>query len=125
MSPSVKQGATGVNGGRCTYGCFSGILSRTIKISGRRPDFRQYAEVGVLSFLEVDMVTAEQLDFLTVSEAARVIGATRGMVHHHRLTGKLPTIRVDGVYLISRESVEQLRRERAAFAERANATTGS
>jgi excisionase family DNA binding protein len=83
-------------------------------MSGRRPDFRQYAEVGVLSFLEVDMVTAEKIDLLTITQAARIIGTTRGAVHHHRLTGKLPTIRVGGVYLIPRESVEQLRRDRAA-----------
>jgi hypothetical protein len=36
------------------------------------------------------------------------------MVHYHRLYGRLPSITVDGRYLIPRESVEQLRRDRAA-----------
>jgi hypothetical protein len=59
------------------------------------------------------MVTT-QPDLITITQAAKDLGATRGMVHHHRLTGKLPTIHVDGVYLIPRASVEQLRRDRAA-----------
>ncbi len=60
------------------------------------------------------MTATQQPDLVTVTQAAKDLGATRGMVHHHRLTGKLPTIRVDGVYLIPRASVEQLRRDRAA-----------
>ncbi len=60
------------------------------------------------------IATQKQLDLLTVTEAAHAIGATRGMVHYHRLYGRLPSITVDGRYLIPRESVEQLRRDRAA-----------
>ncbi len=60
------------------------------------------------------MVTTQQVDLLSVTEAAREIGTTRGAVHHHRLTGKLPSITVDGRYLIPRQAVEQLRRDRAA-----------
>ncbi len=60
------------------------------------------------------MVTTEQVDLLSVTEAAHAIGATRGMVHHHRLTGRLPAITVAGKYLIPRQAVEQLRRDRAA-----------
>jgi len=59
------------------------------------------------------MVTT-QPDLVTVTQTAKDLGATRGMVHHHRLTGKLPSITIDGRYLIPRESVEQLRRDRAA-----------
>ncbi len=60
------------------------------------------------------MVTTEKIDFITVTQAARELGATRGLVHYHRLYGRLPSITVDGRYLIPRESVEQLRRDRAA-----------
>jgi len=60
------------------------------------------------------MVTTQQVDLLSVTEAARELGTTRGAIHHHRLTGKLPSITIDGRYLIPRESVEQLRRDRAA-----------
>ncbi len=60
------------------------------------------------------MTATQQPDLVTVTQAAKDLGATRGMVHHHRLTGKLPTIRVDGGYLIPRASVEALRRDRAA-----------
>ena len=80
---------------------------------------------GLFAFLEAPMTATLQPDLITVTEAARVVGATRGAVHHHRLTGRLPAIRVDGRYLIPREAVEQLRRERAALAERAKDTTGS
>jgi len=60
------------------------------------------------------MVTTERVDLLSVTEAAHAIGTTRGAVHHHRLTGWLPAITVDGRYLIPRQAVEQLRRDRAA-----------
>jgi len=79
---------------------------------------------GLFAFLEVHVITTEKIDLLTITEAAKDLGATRGMVHHHRLTGKLPSITIDGRYLIPRESVEQLRRDRAAIAERTKATTG-
>ena len=59
----------------------------------------------VFAYLEVVMVTAQQIDLLTVTEAARAIGTTRGAIHHHRLTGRLPAITIDGRYLIPRESV--------------------
>ncbi len=71
-----------------------------------------------LTGLERRVVTIErpaQAELLTVTEAARVIGATRGAIHYHRLSGKLPAITVDGRYLIARESVEALHRERAAI----------
>jgi len=59
------------------------------------------------------MVTT-QPDLVTVTQAAQDLGATRGMVHHHILTRRLPAIRVGRPYLIPREAVEQLRRDRAA-----------
>ncbi len=59
------------------------------------------------------MVTTEQVDLLSVTEAAHAIGTTRGAIHHYRLTGRLPSITVDGRYLIPKQAVEQLRRERA------------
>jgi hypothetical protein len=67
------------------------------------------------------MVTT-QPDLVTVTQTAKAIGATRGMVHHHRLTGRLPAITIEGRYLIPRESVEQLRRDRAAIAGASKAT---
>jgi len=60
------------------------------------------------------MVTTEQVDLLSVTQAAHAIGTTRGAIHHHRLTGRLPAIVVAGRYLIPRQAVEQLRRDRAA-----------
>ena len=59
------------------------------------------------------MMMTEQLDLVTVTEAARAIGTTRGAIHHHRLTGRLPAIAVAGRYLIPQQAVEQLRRDRA------------
>ena len=53
-------------------------------------------------------------ELITITQAAAVLGRTRGAIHHHRLTGKLPSIRVGRMYLISKESVEALRRERVA-----------
>ncbi len=64
------------------------------------------------------MIVAEksaQVDLVTVTEAARVIGATRGCIHYYRLCGRLPAITAEGRYLIPRESVEALQRERAAI----------
>jgi hypothetical protein len=65
-----------------------------------------------------------QVDLVTVTEAARIFGRTRGMVHYFRLAGRLPAITVEGRYLIPRESVEALQRERAAVLA-APKTTGS
>ncbi len=59
-------------------------------------------------------MVATQPDLVTVTEAAKDLGATRGMVHHHILTRRLPAVRVGRPYLIPREAVEQLRRDRAA-----------
>jgi len=81
--------------------------------------------VGVLSFLAVAVVTTEKIDLLTVTEAAHAIGTTRGAIHHHRLTGRLPSITVDGRYLIPKQAVEQLRRDRAAITDASKDTTGS
>jgi excisionase family DNA binding protein len=61
------------------------------------------------------MIVAEKIDLLSVTEAARVVGATRGCIHYYRLAGRLPAISVEGRYLIPRESVEALQRERAAI----------
>jgi len=63
------------------------------------------------------MMMSEQVDLLTVTQAAHAIGTTRGAIHHHRLTGRLPAIVVAGKYLIPRESVEALSRDRAARPE--------
>ncbi len=63
------------------------------------------------------MVTTARVDLLSVTEAAHVIGTTRGAIHHHRLTGRLPSITVDGRYLIPRQAVEQLRHDRAVQIE--------
>ena len=71
------------------------------------------------------MTATLQPDLITVTQAAKDLGTTRGAIHHHRLTGRLPSITIDGRYLIPRESVEALRREREATADRAKATTGS
>ncbi len=68
--------------------------------------------------LEGLMVTTEkleQVELLTISQAANVFGRTRGALHHYRLSGRLPMIRVGRKYLVSRESVEALRREREAI----------
>jgi hypothetical protein len=64
------------------------------------------------------MVTTERVDLVSVSEAAQLLGTTRGQVHYHRLYGRLPSVLVPrqggrDMYLIPRASVEQLRRERA------------
>jgi len=55
-----------------------------------------------------------QPDLVTVTEAARIVGSTRGAIHHHILTRRLPAVRVGRPYLIPRAAVEQLRRDRAA-----------
>jgi excisionase family DNA binding protein len=60
------------------------------------------------------MITAERVELLTITQAADVFGATRGALHHYRLSGRLPMIRVGRKFLVSREAVEQLRSERAA-----------
>jgi len=60
------------------------------------------------------MVTTPHPDLITVTQAAKDLGATRGMVHHHILTRRLPAVRVGRPYLIPREAVDQLRRDRAA-----------
>jgi len=62
------------------------------------------------------MVTTEKIDLVTVTEAAKDLGVTRGMVHHHILTRRLPAVRVGRPFLIPREAVEALRRDRAAIA---------
>ena len=62
-------------------------------------------------------MTTEQVDLLTVTQAAHAIGTTRGAIHHHRLTGRLPSITVAGRYLIPRQAVEQLRHDRAVQIE--------
>jgi excisionase family DNA binding protein len=63
-----------------------------------------------------------QPDLVTVTQAAKDLGATRGMVHHHILTRRLPAVRVGRPFLIPREAVDQLRREREAIAERTKDT---
>jgi len=65
------------------------------------------------------MATTERVDLVSVSEAAKLLGTTRGQVHYHRLYGRLPSVLVPrqsgrDMYLIPRSSVEALRRERAA-----------
>ncbi len=70
------------------------------------------------------MIAAEKIALLTVTEAAAALGRTRGSVHHHRLTGRLPAIRVGRRFMIPLEDVVALRRERAAVIA-APKTTGS
>ena len=67
------------------------------------------------------MVTAET-ELVSISQAAELLGTSRGAVHHHRLTGKLPSVRVGWPYMIAREAVEELRLEREAKAARAKNT---
>ncbi len=57
------------------------------------------------------MIATERVDLLSVTQAARELGASRSLVHYHRLYGRLPSITVDGRYLIPRASVEALRGE--------------
>ena len=57
------------------------------------------------------MITTQRTELLTVTEAARELGATRSAIHYHRLYGRLPAITIDGRYLIPREAVEALRGE--------------
>jgi len=62
------------------------------------------------------MIATEKIDLVSVGQAAAMLGKTRGCVHHHRLTGRLPAITIDGRYLIPRADVERLRAERDALA---------
>jgi hypothetical protein len=70
------------------------------------------------------MLTADksaQVDLMTITEVARALEATRGAAHYYRLCGRLPAIVVEGRYLIPREAVEKLQRERAAITARSKA----
>jgi len=78
---------------------------------------------GLFAFLEVHVITT-QPDLVTVTEAAKDLGTTRGMVHHHILTRRLPAVRVGRPFLIPRAAVEALRVEREAAAARTKATVG-
>ncbi len=71
------------------------------------------------------MIVAEkigQIEFLTVTQAADVFGTTRGCIHHYRLTGRLPMIRVGRKYMVPRADVEALNRERAAITAASKST---
>jgi excisionase family DNA binding protein len=57
------------------------------------------------------VITTQRTELLTVTEAARELGATRSLVHYHRLYGRLPAIVIDRKYLIPREAVEALHGE--------------
>jgi len=71
------------------------------------------------------MTATLQPDLVTVTQAAKDLGVTRGMVHHHILTRRLPAVRVGRPFLIPRAAVEALRVEREAAAARTKATVGS
>ena len=68
------------------------------------------------------MTATQHPDLITVTEASLIVGGTRGLIHHHILTRRLPAVRVGRPYLIPRAAVDELRREREAIAASVKAT---
>ncbi len=111
LSSILAQGTAGVNRAGLVRILFSLYASSNRIDAGYASLNRHPAGCGVLLFLGVHVITIEQVDLLTVTQAARELGATRSLVHYHRLYGRLPAIVVDRKYLIPREAVEALRGE--------------
>jgi len=65
----------------------------------------------------------ERTDIVTVTQAAELMGTSRGAVHYHVLAGRLHAFRLGDRYVIERESVEALRRERATRLEQRETPT--